>query len=469
MVLADGTDSVGGMVVSKTVPLRLTIDDHSETTQFFVTKLNHQVILGITWLQKHNPLIDWTECSMDFVSSCCKEQCLRNPAKSKKERRRRKYNKKLEEKRSKNSNYAALITRINELKTILNTPKATSCPRLSISSISSVKFKKHAKTSEGLTGMCMLKFTNGSVEVGRIDSMQETVYPFMQATAPTNQDIPSDIAKKFADVFSKSKADSLPEHRRFDCTIDLEPNTKPFGGKVYNLTKEEETVMKEWIQENLDKGFIRVSSSPFAAPCFFVKQKDKLRLCMDYRGLNASTIKNRYPVPLIADLLRTLSAGRIFTTLDLRGAYNFLRIKEGDEPKTAFVTKFGQYEFLVMPFGLANAPAQFQSMMNEIFSKQLGNYVLVYLDDIVIYSKNRKDHARHIDEVMTILRENKLYCKPEKCHFYQESIKYLGYIISADGVKMDPAKVSPVRSALPTYITVRSHVIQISSQVKWSY
>ncbi|KAH9270586.1 hypothetical protein BASA83_007174 [Batrachochytrium salamandrivorans] len=118
--------------------------------------------------------------------------------------------------------------------------------------------------------------------------------------------------------------------------------------------------MQDWIAENLAKGFIRNSSSPHGAPCFFVKQKDKLRLCMDYRGLNKNTIKDRNPIPLISEMLRTLSIGKVFTTLDLRGAYNLLRIKEGDEPKTAFITKYGQFEFLVMPFGLANAPAQFQ-------------------------------------------------------------------------------------------------------------
>ncbi|KAH9252828.1 hypothetical protein BASA81_009236 [Batrachochytrium salamandrivorans] len=118
--------------------------------------------------------------------------------------------------------------------------------------------------------------------------------------------------------------------------------------------------MQDWIKENLKKGYIRNSSSPHGAPCFFVKQKDKLRLCMDYRGLNKNTIKDRNPIPLISEMLRTLSSGKIFTTLDLRGAYNLLRIKDGDEQKTSFITKYGQFEFLVMPFGLANAPAQFQ-------------------------------------------------------------------------------------------------------------
>ncbi|KAH6597133.1 hypothetical protein BASA50_004674 [Batrachochytrium salamandrivorans] len=161
--------------------------------------------------------------------------------------------------------------------------------------------------------------------------------------------IPSEIDKEFSSVFSESQANILPAHRSFDCAINLSSSAEPSYGRIYQLTREEDKVMQEWIADNLAKGFIRNSSSPYGAPCFFVKQKDKLRLCMDYRGLNKQTIKDRNPIPLISEMLRTLSTGKIFTTLDLRGAYNLLRIKEGDEPKTAFITKYGQFEFLVMP------------------------------------------------------------------------------------------------------------------------
>ncbi|KAH6596565.1 hypothetical protein BASA61_003449 [Batrachochytrium salamandrivorans] len=218
-------------------------------------------------------------------------------------------------------------------------------------------------------------------------------------------------------------ADVLPPHRNFDCAIDLKPLSEPSYGKIYQLTREEDTVMQDWIKENLKKGYIRSSSSPHGAPCFFVKQKDKLRLCMDYRGLNKNTIKDRNPIPLISEMLRTLSSGKIFTTLDLRGAYNLLRIKDGDEQKTSFITKYGQFEFLVMPFGLANAPAQFQRMMNSLFQDMISKFVLVYLDDIVIYSDNLKDHKTHVRSVLRILSDNRLFCKPEKCHFYQTEIR----------------------------------------------
>jgi hypothetical protein len=426
---ADGKDAEDGVTL-KTVPVGVTIGNHYEEIRFYVTKLNYPVIVGHPWLAIHNPQIDWKYSRVTFNSTHCVKNCI--------------LNKKIDMNVRKK-----VLNKIDDLEkqcTIKTTVDKK--PSLAISHISFKQFKSHVKKRDKIknmeVGAYIMTVDQGRARIRVMNSMQESVYPFMNATGKSATSIPAEIYDKFADVFSKENADKLPEHRSYDCNIDLVPDAKPSRGKIYNLTKEEEKVLQEWIQENLDKNFIRSSSSSFAAPCFFVKQKDKLRLCMDYRALNSQTVKNRYPIPLITDLIRTLSQGKIFTTLDLRGAYNLLRIKKGDEYKTAFVTKFGQYEFLVMPFGLANAPAQFQSMMNELFKKQIGNYVLVYLDDIVIYSQNREDHQKHIYDVLQILRDNKLYCKPEKCHFYQEEIKYLGYIITSKGVRMDPSKVKAV-------------------------
>ncbi|KAH9271978.1 hypothetical protein BASA83_005824 [Batrachochytrium salamandrivorans] len=219
-----------------------------------------------------------------------------------------------------------------------------------------------------------------------VETVSFYVTSLCHATSKSEEDVPKEILSEFADVFEKDLADVLPPHRNFDCAIDLKPLSEPSYGKIYQLTREEDTVMQDWIKENLKKGYIRNSSSPHGAPCFFVKQKDKLRLCMDYRGLNKNTIKDRNPIPLISEMLRTLSSGKIFTTLDLRGAYNLLRIKDGDEQKTSFITKYGQFEFLVMPFGLANAPAQFQRMMNSLFQDMISKFVL-----IIDFSANPKN------------------------------------------------------------------------------
>ncbi|KAH9244802.1 hypothetical protein BASA81_017761 [Batrachochytrium salamandrivorans] len=162
--------------------------------------------------------------------------------------------------------------------------------------------------------------SNTLKSVSFAETIQSEVYPFLEASPVSETPIPPEIYKEFSSVFSESKAEILPLHRSFDCTINLSSSAEPSYGRIYQLTREEDKVMQEWIAENLAKGFIRNSSSPYGAPCFFVKQKDKLRLCMDYRGLNKQTIKDRNPIPLISEMLRTLSTGKIFTTLDLRGA-----------------------------------------------------------------------------------------------------------------------------------------------------
>ena len=205
----------------------------------------------------------------------------------------------------------------------------------------------------------------------------------------------------FPNVFSKQKADILPEHRFYDAPIDLFPGVSPPWGPIYRLTQQEEKALEDYCNENLSKKWIQHSKSPAGAPIFFVKKKDgSLQPCVDYKGLNNITIKNRYPLPLISSILVTLSKAKIFTTLDLRGAYNLLRIKPGDEWKTAFRTKFGHFEYKVMPFGLTNAPAIFQHMMNDIFRDYLDKFVVIYLNDILIFSFNPQEHQHHISLVL---------------------------------------------------------------------
>jgi hypothetical protein len=195
------------------------------------------------------------------------------------------------------------------------------------------------------------------------------------------------------------------------------------------------------LKELLDLGLIRPSVSPWGAPVIFVKKKDgSLRLCIDYRDLNRATVKNRYPMPRIDDLFDQMKGAAVFSKIDLRSGYHQLRIKEGDIPKTAFRTRFGHYEFVVVPFGLTNAPAVFMSLMNGVFRKYLDRFVQVFLDDILIYSKNEREHEEHLRVVLSCLRENKLYGKLSKCSFFQKEIHYLGHIISGEGISVDPEK-----------------------------
>ena len=203
--------------------------------------------------------------------------------------------------------------------------------------------------------------------------------------------------------------------------------------------------MKEYIKENLKKKFIRKSKSPAGAPVLFVKKHDgSLRLCVDYRRLNAITIRNSYPIPRISDLIESFKDSKIFTRLDLRSAYNLVRVKAGHEYLTAFRTPIGHYEYLVMPFGLRNAPSVFQRFIQDVLNDVIGSYVQVYLDDIIIYSKTISEHVNHVRIVLKLLIDNGLYVKLEKCDFHVTETTFLDFTVSINGLTMDQNKVKSV-------------------------
>ncbi|KAK3515960.1 hypothetical protein QTP86_004678 [Hemibagrus guttatus] len=203
--------------------------------------------------------------------------------------------------------------------------------------------------------------------------------------------------------------------------------------------------MEEYIKEALAVGHIRPSTSPAAAGFFIVGKKyGGLCPCINYRGLNAITVRYPYPLPLVPAALEQLRGARFFTKLDLRSAYNLVRIREGDEWKTAFHTTHGHYEYLVMPFGLTNAPAVFQSLINGVFQDILGKWVIAYIDDILVYSTSLEEHVRHVREVLSRLQRHRLFVKLEKCEFHQSPMSFLGYVITRQGVEMDVSKVQAV-------------------------
>jgi hypothetical protein len=250
---------------------------------------------------------------------------------------------------------------------------------------------------------------------------------------------------EYRDVFSEQDAKTLPPHRNYDLKIETVDNQDPPFGKIYNMSATELEALKNYIDEMLGKGFIRSSSSPSGAPVLFVKKKNgSLRLCVDYRGLNRITIRNRYPLPLSGDLMDRLGEAKIFSKIDLRVGYNNVRIAEGHEWKTAFRTRYGSYEYLVMPFGLTNAPSAFQHFMNDIFHDLLDVCVVVYLDDILIYSADEEIHKVHVRQVLERLRRHELHARPEKSFFHTDTIEYLGVMVSPQGISMDPAKVETI-------------------------
>uniref|UniRef100_A0A3B3HJF8 Gypsy retrotransposon integrase-like protein 1 n=1 Tax=Oryzias latipes TaxID=8090 RepID=A0A3B3HJF8_ORYLA len=254
-----------------------------------------------------------------------------------------------------------------------------------------------------------------------------------------------DLYHDLKPVFSKSKASSLPPHRPYDCAINLLEGATLPKGRLFNLSGPEKKAMELYIQEALAQGHIRPSSSPAGAGFFFVEKKDKsLRPCIDYRELNQITIKDKYSLPLISSVFDSIQEARIFSKLDLRNAYHLVRMREGDEWKTAFNTPLGHFEYLVMPFGLTNAPATFQRLVNDVLRDFLNQFVFVYLDDILIYSKDPKNHQNHVRLVLQRLAENQLFVKAEKCQFHTTSIPFLGYIFEAGSIRPDPAKITAV-------------------------
>ncbi|KAL0204491.1 hypothetical protein M9458_002509, partial [Cirrhinus mrigala] len=275
---------------------------------------------------------------------------------------------------------------------------------------------------------------------------------------PTHLAIPTPVSTRGRDsipaeyqdlleAFSTTKATQLPPHRPGDCAIDLLPGAVPPSGRIFPLSQPESEAMNQYIKEELAKGFIRPSTSPASAGFFFVKKKDGgLRPCIDYRSLNDITIKYRYPLPLVPPALEQLRRAKIYTKLDLRSAYNLIRIREGDEWKTAFSTTSGHYEYRVMPFGLANSPSYFQAFVNDVFRDMLNRWVIIYIDNILIYSDSYSEHVQHVRAVLQRLMEHQLYAKEEKCEFHQERITFLGYVISPEGVAMDESKVNAVRN-----------------------
>ncbi|KAK3537472.1 hypothetical protein QTP70_012051 [Hemibagrus guttatus] len=259
----------------------------------------------------------------------------------------------------------------------------------------------------------------------------------------------------FERVFSEERASHLPEHQEWDCAIDLLPNTSLPKGRIYPLSLPESKAMEDYIEGALAAGHIRPSTSPAAAGFFFVEKKDGgLRPCIDYRGLNAITVRYPYPLPLVPAALEQLRGARVFTKLDLRSAYNLVHIRKGDEWKTAFHTTHGHYEYCVMPFGLTNAPAVFQALINGVFRDLLGRGVIAYIDDILVYSTSMEEHVCQVREVLARLQRFHLFVKLEKCEFHRTTVTFLGYVISPRGVEMDTNKDRAV-SEWPAPATIK--------------
>jgi hypothetical protein len=219
----------------------------------------------------------------------------------------------------------------------------------------------------------------------------------------------------------------MPPDKDIEFVIDLIPGTSPIAKRPYRMAAPELAELKKQLGELQRGGFIRPRSSQWGAPVLFVENKDKsMRMCVDYHSLNEVTIKNKYPIPRIDDLFDQLKGSKYFLKVDLRSGYHQLKIRKSDIPKTAFVTRYGQYEFTVMSFGLTNAPTYFMNLMNKVFMEEMDKFVIVFIDDILVYSKSVEEHEQHLRVVLGKLRAHKMYAKFSKCECWLEKISFLG-------------------------------------------
>jgi len=375
-------------------------------------ELKFDCILGLPWLTRANPDIDWASRTLSFKET---------------------QGASLFEERSSNLNLLNLKISDNQSTSLAET----------------LPVVKEPPENESGTG------ENSSKERSSND-----LIPNLTPSVNANVVLP-DFLLEFQDVCEEREAGVLPPLRSgIDLEIQLKDDslTPPFL-RIYPLSDHEDGELRKFVEKNLQRGYIIPSNSPYAAPIFFVKKsRGGLRPCIDYRLLNENTVRDGHPLPLIADVLNKFRGSMVFSSIDLRGAYNLVRIKEGDEHKAAFRCKYGQFEPRVVQFGLRNAPAAFMRFVNSIFRDLIGVYLEVYLDDIIIYSSSLEEHRNQLVEVFRRLKSNELQVSLEKCTFMVKELVYLGYRVSTEGVSMVGEKIQAIKDfGIPRNVTeVRS-------------
>ena len=386
-------------IMSQAISVPVSASGYNDALDFVVLDTTYDLILGMPWLVACNPDISWPDHKLSFYK--------------------------------------------NKRTIVWNGVK----PDASISTVllSSTQFRRAIRHADQ-TFLCMVQPTNDHTQASSNSSHQGPKWLL-------------DLLKEYNDVFPEKLPLDLPPKRSVDHAIETIPGSEPPSRPPYRLPPAQLEVMRRNIDELLKAGLIRPSVSPYGSPVLFVKKKDgSLRMCIDYRALNNITIKNAAPLPRIDDILDQLKGSKYFSIIDLRSAYHQIRLREEDIPKSAFRTRYGHFEFRVLTFGFTNAPATFQTLMNDIFRDVIDKYVTVYLDDILIYSVNEEEHKKHLELVLSRLRDHKLYAKLEKCEFVRHEVEYLGYMISQSGISPVPKKVEAIKQwPIPTTRTeVRS-------------
>jgi hypothetical protein len=403
VTLADGTSkSSGGILKSAPVHISTYVDE----LDFTITDLKgYDAIFGMSWLKLYNPVIDWWKGTISFVQGASSPHVLRPSG-------------------------------------VVPATSVKSVPTAGLNLITGKQLEKQKR--EGRIEYACLVFTDTihhsdhSNQINSLDASSTSAHDPLEV-------VRQQLLKSFRDVFPEELPAGLPPSREVDHKIELVAGSTPPSRPTFRLSEKELVELKKQLEELVKAGFIQPSKSPFGAPILFVKKKDgTMRMCVDYRALNNITIKNSYPLPRVDEMFDRLRGAKFFSKIDLRSGYHQIRIAEGDAPKTAFRTRYGHFEFLVLPFGLTNAPGTFMHLMHETFREFLDDFVLVFLDDILIYSKTLADHKLHVEKVLSTLRKSKLYAKESKCEFFKSEVEFLGHFVGRNGVRMMEDKIEAV-------------------------
>eukprot|EP00877_Chromochloris_zofingiensis_P013639 jgi/Chrzof1/8529/Cz03g14150.t1 len=398
IVTADGTKHSSSAIIPS---ILVKIGEHYRThLKFIVADIDEDIILGADWLKATNPHIDWDMGTVIVPKKANKPATV------------------LQSIRQSDANA--------DVESML---------------ISSLQLKRMVRKGQEAYAI-YLKQALDDDSIAKINaaSASESDTSADNWTIKDGDPAAEALLQEYSDVFQTPTG--LPPDRPVEHHIDIQPGSTPPFRQPYRMSTLELQELKKQLKDLLDRGYIQPSCSPYGAPVLFVRKKDgSMRLCVDYRALNKQTIRNRYPLPRVDDLIDALHGSAVYSKLDLASGYWQVKVHADDVHKTAFQTRYGQFEWLVLPFGLCNAPSTFQSLMHRVFHPHLDKFVVIYLDDILVYSKNMDEHVEHLRQVLKLLRKHKLYAKAKKCAFAQESIEFLGHIISKDGVQVDANKV----------------------------
>jgi hypothetical protein len=420
VALADGHQKETGKYLSEA---EIRIDSFVDRTPLTVFPLRgYDVILGMPWLAQHNPKVDWRGRTITLTDQQQKIHVLKSPVRD--------------------CRVWAPTTR-----------ESSGPPELQVASMQYIQRAHRMRQLDAafLVYQDMLTALTSTeeaepVRLNAAEEQKEEAKPLRQtAEEKLLEEAKKRARAKWAEVFPEELPPGLPPKREVDHKIELHAGKTPPSRPLYRMSPTELLELKAQLQELIRCGFIQPSKSPFGAPILFVKKKDgSMRMCVDYRALNEITIKNSYPLPRVDELFDRLQGAKYFSKIDLRSGYHQIRIASEDVPKTAFRTRYGHFEFLVLPFGLTNAPATFMHLMHEAFREFLDVFALVFLDDILIFSKTLEEHERHVDQVLEKLHRHKLFAKESKCDLFKTEVEFLGHLVGRQGVRMMSDKVKAV-------------------------